>query len=215
MQPPLSGSEVKSESDCPTIGCIGIGHIEGARYSSHDSVENCPYSHRNVHRESPPFPDRLAGEELDTIVTRTASPTGSGSTGEGHVVKDEPIRTNKTKKSAEKNEVHSGGDSSVPSSPPPPQAPSKPAAASTEPSIVKTESKEAEPKTTVKPKSAPSIDLPSKTESEAELNNRLIQVDLRAESPSLEQQYDSLDAMTPPPKKMYACIIDKLRKTKT
>lgn len=206
LQPPLSGSEVKIETDCPTLGCIGIGHIEGARYATHNSVENCPYSHRNVHRESPPFPDRLAGEELETVI-RTVSP-GSSSTGEGQSVKDEPIRANNTKKSIEKSEVQSGGDSSVPSSPPPSVA-SKPTT-SVETSLVKTELKDTEYRT--KSKQVSNNDLPTKTESETELNHR--DLDRRAESPSMEQQYDSLDAMTPPPKKMYEQFIGYKKKEK-
>ena len=194
LQPPLSGSEVKVETDCPTIGCNGIGHVEGARFDTHNNVENCPYSHRNVHRESPPFPDRLAGEELETVI-RTVSP-GSSSTGEGQSVKDEPVRANKIKKSIDKSDVQSGGDSSVPSSPPPHVA-SKPTV-SADTSLVKSEPKDADHRT--KSKQVSNNDLPTKTEPEAEFNHR--DQDRRAESPSMEQQYDSLDAMTPPPKKM-------------
>ena len=67
LQPPVSMSSTQSSNvsgdQCPTPGCAGIGHIEGAKYARHRNVEQCPYYSGNLHRENPFFPDRLAGEE--------------------------------------------------------------------------------------------------------------------------------------------------------
>jgi len=63
LQPPLvtpTTEKELSENECPTTGCEGVGHIEGARYASHRSVEHCPYYILNLQRDSPVFPDRLA-----------------------------------------------------------------------------------------------------------------------------------------------------------
>ena len=187
LQPPLvtSNGSTSNSGECPTPGCTGVGHVEGARYASHNGAEHCPYANRNLHRENSAFPDRLAGEEVDPIVQRSSSPT-AGSTAE--VVKDESVRSTKAKVNI-KTELGVGDSSSMDTSSPIPPT-----------STIKSESDQRKSKT------LHSIDLPVKSESEAELNNRLIQVDLRPESPSLEQQYDSLEALTPPPKKMYLII---------
>ena len=66
LQPPLSSQEKEpSTHRCPTTGCEGIGHIEGAKYTSHNTLESCPYYSLNLHRESPVYPDRLSGEDVD------------------------------------------------------------------------------------------------------------------------------------------------------
>lgn len=181
-----SNGSVGSEGECTTPGCTGVGHVEGARYATHTSVDNCPYSNRNLHRENPAFPDRLVGEEVDPVVQRPSSPT-SGNTAETQAIKEEPIKTAKAKVTVKIEPVVGDSTTSETSSPLPPPA-----------SVANPIKMEVDKKSKV----SQSIDLPVKTESEAELNNRLIQVELRPESPSLEQQYDSLDALTPPPKKM-------------
>ena len=163
LQPPLqtesAAGSAKGDAGghCPTAGCNGVGHIEGSRYASHISLDDCPYSVRNLRRDSPAFPDRLLGEEKGAEIPGRVcgSPLTAGD------VKME----------------------STPSSP----VPATPGSS----------------KGLAKATSSTSIDLPIKSESEAELNNRLIRVDLlHPESPSMDQQYDSLEALTPPPKKM-------------
>lgn len=163
LQPPLTtDSAIKTDSEgrCPTAGCNGIGHIEGSRYPTHSTAEDCPYSSRNLHRDSPAFPDRLLGEDLGSEMAIALAPAPAK---ESKVVKAEPMDV-----------------TSTPSSPVP----------------VKTG------RTSSANSQTPGIDLPTKSESEAELNNRLIQVDMRADSPSIDN--DSSEALTPPPpKKMY------------
>ncbi|XP_055489719.1 lethal(3)malignant brain tumor-like protein 4 isoform X2 [Leucoraja erinacea] len=67
--PPNSQGFVASPTPggCPTPGCIGIGHIKGARYTGHHSAFGCPYSELNVKKESI-IHDRLGGEKLMTLV---------------------------------------------------------------------------------------------------------------------------------------------------
>ncbi|KAF5897870.1 lethal(3)malignant brain tumor-like protein 3 isoform X1, partial [Clarias magur] len=63
LQPPVSLDDT-SESEqggCPTLGCCGVGHVKGARYSGHHSAMGCPYSEINMKRDSV-LPDRLSGE---------------------------------------------------------------------------------------------------------------------------------------------------------
>ncbi|XP_032779060.2 lethal(3)malignant brain tumor-like protein 3 isoform X2 [Daphnia magna] len=194
LQPPFvtySGSST-TEGECSTPGCTGAGHVEGARYATHTTVDHCPYSSSNLHRENPAFPDRLTGEEIDPVVQRPSSPEVVASIAEEDHVKEEPSIGNKTKATIIKIELETGERSgiapTVESSSPPPQS-------SSTTSVKKMEEQR-------KSKVSEIIDLPVKSESEAELNNRLIQVDIRAESPSLEQQYDSLETLTPPPKKI-------------
>ncbi|XP_046442575.1 lethal(3)malignant brain tumor-like protein 1 isoform X2 [Daphnia pulex] len=187
LQPPFvsSNGPVSNEGECATPGCTGVGHIEGARYATHTSTDHCPYSNANLHRENPAFPDRLTGEEIDPVVQRSASPAAAVASAEEQPVKEEPSKSGKTKAvniKAEPGDSSSNATSTAEASSPPPQPSSN---------ASKME----------KSKASQSIDLPVKSESEAELNNRLIQVDLRPESPPLEQQYDSLEALTPPPPK--------------
>ena len=49
-----------SVTHCPTPGCHGIGNIKGPRYPTHNSLEACPYSPRNMGSESL-LPDRIQG----------------------------------------------------------------------------------------------------------------------------------------------------------
>ena len=48
---------------CPTPGCRGIGHVKGAKYTTHHSIFGCPYSPNNVTRGSP-LVDRLANNSM-------------------------------------------------------------------------------------------------------------------------------------------------------
>uniref|UniRef100_A0A8B9LP95 L3MBTL histone methyl-lysine binding protein 3 n=1 Tax=Astyanax mexicanus TaxID=7994 RepID=A0A8B9LP95_ASTMX len=63
LQPPISPQDMYESSDggCPTMGCKGVGHIKGARYSGHHSAVGCPYSEINMNKDSI-LPDRLSGE---------------------------------------------------------------------------------------------------------------------------------------------------------
>ena len=47
---------------CATPGCRGLGHVKGARYTSHHSVSACPYSKQNLDNEDN-LPDRLQDSE--------------------------------------------------------------------------------------------------------------------------------------------------------
>uniref|UniRef100_A0A8B9LQE3 L3MBTL histone methyl-lysine binding protein 3 n=1 Tax=Astyanax mexicanus TaxID=7994 RepID=A0A8B9LQE3_ASTMX len=60
LQPPINMYE-SSDGGCPTMGCKGVGHIKGARYSGHHSAVGCPYSEINMNKDSI-LPDRLSGE---------------------------------------------------------------------------------------------------------------------------------------------------------
>lgn len=192
LQPPFvtSNGSMTSEGECSTPGCTGVGHVEGARYATHTTTDHCPYSNSNLHRENPAFPDRLVGEEIDPVMPRPPSPELVASMAEEEPVKEE--LGNKTKAITVKMELETGEPSGIaPNEEEPPPLPQSSSAIN----VKKMEDQR-------KPKVSQMIDLPIKSESEAELNNRLIQVDLRPESPSLEQQYDSLETLTPPPKKM-------------
>ena len=52
---------------CPTPGCLGVGNIKGQRYLTHNSLNECPYSPKNICSESI-IPDRLQGnpEQLES-----------------------------------------------------------------------------------------------------------------------------------------------------
>ena len=181
-----SNGSVSNEGECATPGCTGVGHIEGARYATHTSTDHCPYSNANLHRENPAFPDRLTGEEIDPVVQRSTSPAAAVVATEEQPVKEEPSKSGKTKTANIKVEPGDISSNATPTA----EASSPVLSPSSNANKVE------------KSKASQSIDLPVKSESEAELNNRLIQIDLRPESPPLEQQYDSLEALTPPPKKM-------------
>ena len=48
---------------CPTPGCRGIGHVKGAKYTTHHSQFGCPYSFQNLSKESC-LVDRLAANSM-------------------------------------------------------------------------------------------------------------------------------------------------------
>ncbi|NXN91884.1 LMBL3 protein, partial [Rhinopomastus cyanomelas] len=47
---------------CPTPGCLGIGHVKGPQYGTHDTLVGCPYADVNLNRKDV-LPDRLSGEK--------------------------------------------------------------------------------------------------------------------------------------------------------
>ncbi|XP_036375276.1 lethal(3)malignant brain tumor-like protein 4 [Megalops cyprinoides] len=64
LEMPLRPSELKPAANqgvCPTLGCRGVGHIRGPRYTGHHSAFGCPYSEMNMKKEVA-LPDRLVGE---------------------------------------------------------------------------------------------------------------------------------------------------------
>ena len=52
-----------SSAACPTPGCKGIGHVKGAKYSTHHSTFGCPYSLQNLNKESC-LVDRLSNNSM-------------------------------------------------------------------------------------------------------------------------------------------------------
>ncbi|XP_062847313.1 lethal(3)malignant brain tumor-like protein 4 isoform X2 [Trichomycterus rosablanca] len=73
LEPPPTNagpSDLKSSMTpgvCPTLGCRGVGHIRGAKYTGHHSAFGCPYSEINMKKEVV-LPDRLGGEKQITFV---------------------------------------------------------------------------------------------------------------------------------------------------
>ena len=69
LESPLTPEEVKywaERGGCPTPGCRGVGHVKGARYTSHHSVSACPYAQKNIDGEDS-LPDRLQGSDRERI----------------------------------------------------------------------------------------------------------------------------------------------------
>ena len=52
-----------SSAACPTPGCKGIGHVKGAKYSTHHSTFGCPYSLQNLNKDSC-LVDRLSNNSM-------------------------------------------------------------------------------------------------------------------------------------------------------
>lgn len=63
METPLTTREKISSAACPTPGCKGIGHVKGAKYSTHHSTFGCPYSLQNLNKESC-LVDRLSSNSM-------------------------------------------------------------------------------------------------------------------------------------------------------
>ena len=61
---PLSATREKiSSAACPTPGCKGVGHVKGAKYSTHHSTFGCPYSLQNLNKDSC-LVDRLSNNSM-------------------------------------------------------------------------------------------------------------------------------------------------------
>ena len=196
LQPPPSTSDsTPLPGECSSPGCNGIGHIEGAKYATHRNVEHCPYYSRNLHRESPPFPDRLASGSGETVSE------------EKRFFKEEH-RKGKTPESKSSKNAHSegsfvdmevsmasptGSSSAVATS-----TPSVPAKVSDSETVVKVvlDPERAKPKIVITESKIRSIDDSSKT--------RYAETDVKAESPvlaALQDSYEESPAHTPPTKK--------------
>ncbi|XP_029187358.2 lethal(3)malignant brain tumor-like protein 3 isoform X1 [Acropora millepora] len=63
LETPLTQREKISSAACPTPGCKGIGHVKGAKYSTHHSTFGCPYSLQNLNKESC-LVDRLSNNSM-------------------------------------------------------------------------------------------------------------------------------------------------------
>ncbi|KAM7452023.1 lethal(3)malignant brain tumor-like protein [Porites harrisoni] len=63
LEPPLTTREKISSAACPTPGCKGIGHVKGAKYSTHHSTFGCPYSLQNLNKDSC-LVDRLSNNSM-------------------------------------------------------------------------------------------------------------------------------------------------------
>ncbi|KAJ0022622.1 hypothetical protein NQD34_014756 [Periophthalmus magnuspinnatus] len=67
LEPPRGHTQNCTEASspahgsCPTVGCRGVGHIRGPKYSNHHSLFGCPYSETNLRRDLV-LPDRLGSE---------------------------------------------------------------------------------------------------------------------------------------------------------
>ncbi|KAL9953264.1 hypothetical protein ACROYT_G040653 [Oculina patagonica] len=63
FETPLTTREKISSAACPTPGCKGIGHVKGAKYSTHHSTFGCPYSIQNLNKDSC-LVDRLSNNSM-------------------------------------------------------------------------------------------------------------------------------------------------------
>lgn len=63
LETPLTTREKMSSAACPTPGCKGIGHVKGAKYSTHHSTFGCPYSLQNLNKDSC-LVDRLSNNSM-------------------------------------------------------------------------------------------------------------------------------------------------------
>ncbi|KAK2562372.1 Lethal(3)malignant brain tumor-like protein 1 [Acropora cervicornis] len=63
LETPLTTREKISSAACPTPGCKGIGHVKGAKYSTHHSTFGCPYSLQNLNKDSC-LVDRLSNNSM-------------------------------------------------------------------------------------------------------------------------------------------------------
>ncbi|XP_072307383.1 lethal(3)malignant brain tumor-like protein 4 [Eucyclogobius newberryi] len=63
LEPPRDffGPSSPAHGSCPTLGCRGVGHIRGPKYSNHHSLFGCPYSETNL-RKDLLLPNRLGPE---------------------------------------------------------------------------------------------------------------------------------------------------------
>ncbi|XP_028402346.1 lethal(3)malignant brain tumor-like protein 1 isoform X2 [Dendronephthya gigantea] len=63
LEAPITSADKLNTVACPTPGCRGIGHVKGAKYTTHHSQFGCPYSLQNLSKESC-LVDRLAANSM-------------------------------------------------------------------------------------------------------------------------------------------------------
>lgn len=58
---------------CGIQGCRGVGHIKGAKYTTHHTSFGCPYTSQNIHRTTSPVVDRLVMDSEEVFAGSTPS----------------------------------------------------------------------------------------------------------------------------------------------
>ena len=82
LMSPLTPEEVTywaERAGCATPGCRGLGHVKGARYTSHHTISTCPYARQNLDVQDN-IPDRIQGGDLERLLenkTKTESQSES------------------------------------------------------------------------------------------------------------------------------------------
>uniref|UniRef100_A0A3B4BHN4 SAM domain-containing protein n=1 Tax=Periophthalmus magnuspinnatus TaxID=409849 RepID=A0A3B4BHN4_9GOBI len=77
LEPPrghTQNSSSPAHGSCPTVGCRGVGHIRGPKYSNHHSLFGCPYSETNLRRDLV-LPDRLGSETGLSLLPHSPQPS--------------------------------------------------------------------------------------------------------------------------------------------
>ncbi|XP_066915395.1 lethal(3)malignant brain tumor-like protein 4 [Clytia hemisphaerica] len=71
LEPPPSGQD--ATPPCGIQGCRGVGHIKGAKYTTHHTSFGCPYTSQNIHRTTSPVVDRLVMDSEEVFAGSTPS----------------------------------------------------------------------------------------------------------------------------------------------
>ncbi|XP_064211247.1 lethal(3)malignant brain tumor-like protein 4 isoform X2 [Tribolium castaneum] len=58
IETPLTPDDVYDFLECPTVGCRGMGHIQGPKFATHSEQKYCPYAEDNIDVDRV-LPDRL------------------------------------------------------------------------------------------------------------------------------------------------------------
>ena len=70
LMSPLTPEEVRywaERAGCATPGCRGLGHVKGARYTSHHTIATCPYAKQNLDVQDN-IPDRIQLPDLERLM---------------------------------------------------------------------------------------------------------------------------------------------------
>ena len=70
LMSPLTPEEVRywaERAGCATPGCRGVGHVKGARYTSHHTISTCPYARQNLDVQDN-IPDRIQPGDIERLM---------------------------------------------------------------------------------------------------------------------------------------------------
>ncbi|KAJ3655676.1 hypothetical protein Zmor_014797 [Zophobas morio] len=75
IETPLTPDDVYDFLECPTVGCRGMGHIQGPKFATHSEQKFCPYAEDNIDVEKV-LPDRLLSPDrlIEAVVPVSREP---------------------------------------------------------------------------------------------------------------------------------------------
>ncbi len=100
LSKPFTSTTIKTSITCPVSGCMGIGHIQGYKYTNHFSESGCPYSIKYLNKKQKILtpPANIAATKLIIKLDSTTSTSHYLPVNFSQLIKDRTKRSSSKKK---------------------------------------------------------------------------------------------------------------------